>query len=1424
LANTVTLTVKINDNGDLQLLSSNAEKAAKSTDKLSKSSDKAAKSGAEQTKQNKGVAGATSNSTKAFSKMTTGITGGLVPAYAVLAANIFAITAAFGALRKAAAFEQLEQGLIRVGGAAGQNLPYVAQQLKDITGAAVSAEASMSATALAMSSGFSTEQLTNLTKVAKGASQALGRDMEDALNRLVRGTAKLEPEILDELGIMVRLDDAVEEYAKSIGKVGSDLTQFERRQAFLNATIEQGEKKFGDIAKNIDPNAYDQLAASFADLTKDVLTLVNKGLTPLVGFLSSSPIALKGVLLAFGSTLLSTILPAIGAMSEGHKRSSIQAAISAKKAGKVISKEYTQASAAASKGLSLLPKSIQSLAPKIKAGTLSLKEQGKVLKVLKSSEKLRAAALSKGLESTRAQRALELQQIRDQIILTERLVAAEGKKSVLGEKGKRAQGSSKASGLTSRGLKEMEKATSISGKFGAAVKYSKLQMMSLGKVNGSIWTKIRVGATAARGAVTLFGTALLSAIPIIGQVLMVASLLWPVVSGMFGKGKMQKELETITDSFKSFIDIGNQLKETLEGDITATEAFVATLRVQVGIMNQVIDAHKKYIDALRADRLDTILEKTKELEDSANGGFFSSGWTWSGGFLGGMVEAKMNAAKLSTEITGLKENINQIDPVSIGLIGQAFVESLEQSGPVTGALGKSLTAYQALMAQVQSGAIKTNAEFIQKLKEINRGAQSTLASIDVAKSAMGDFTKETITLGSKVNTPYDKLIDKSKAMAIEFKNAGKEGGLGFQAFKDNAQGLQAQLDHIRTSNFLPKWASDSTVLDIMNDKLEKVRDTILTSKARVKELGNEQKKLNKIGKENPDALRESLRLAEEIRLEKINTLKQELVGLDIIVKSKEQEERITQIKAEQSALGAEQVSTDDRKLQIAVAEVKEKNKLLALGEKLNKQAVETLQHELKMSDIAQRAEEARSGKKTTASDAFKRFKEEKETKQTIIAMELAAKLTSIEMEYALLDAQLALQKQRAIDAGLEVTAYDKISTLMAAGKEGAVQGAINSAVSATASLGADELGAERTALTASRTTGGSMTDRIDAATGEGGALNAGSTLATMGDKVASAVNIMQPMMDLMGPEGALMGAVTAGAVASADAWSTAFTVINDKAATSSEKVAAGMQAASATLGAIGGILAQSSKDRISNIDNEIAAEKKRDGSSAASVAKIKKMEAKKEAMKKKAFETDKKVKMAQTVMNTAAGIMGFMADQNIPMAVATGIMGAIQLATIAGTSYQGGGGSAPSGEVAAVAVGKRENTVDLARGNNAGGELAYMRGESGTGTGASNFKPGSAFTGAKYRASGGETAGFMVGEQGPEMFIPDRAGRIAPAGEVQAGGGSTNVSFNIQAVDAAGVEDVLIAQKGHIIRMIREAANEHGEFFLENVREEAYQQ
>lgn len=66
--------------------------------------------------------------------------------------------------------------------------------------------------------------------------------MPDAINRITRGITKLEPELLDEIGIMVRLDDATTNYARSTGKAVSALTDFERRQAFANAVLDQAEK------------------------------------------------------------------------------------------------------------------------------------------------------------------------------------------------------------------------------------------------------------------------------------------------------------------------------------------------------------------------------------------------------------------------------------------------------------------------------------------------------------------------------------------------------------------------------------------------------------------------------------------------------------------------------------------------------------------------------------------------------------------------------------------------------------------------------------------------------------------------------------------------------------------------------------------------------------------------------------------------------------------------------------------------------------------------------------------------------------------------------------------------------------------------------------------------------------------------------
>ena len=247
------VTIDIEVNGKMQKATLSAKKLKKALDETKASQDGLNASTRKGYRAMQGSAQATSNSTKAFSKQA-GVVGGLVPVYATFAANVFAVSAAFGVLKRAAALERLETSLERIGALSGRNLGALAADLKTVADQAISTEQSLRAVSVGTSAGFSSTQILQLAEVAKGASLALGRDMGDAIDRLIRGTAKLEPEILDELGIIVRLDQAAADYATGLGKLTTELTQFEKVQAFVNATITQGLNKYQEISGAVDPS------------------------------------------------------------------------------------------------------------------------------------------------------------------------------------------------------------------------------------------------------------------------------------------------------------------------------------------------------------------------------------------------------------------------------------------------------------------------------------------------------------------------------------------------------------------------------------------------------------------------------------------------------------------------------------------------------------------------------------------------------------------------------------------------------------------------------------------------------------------------------------------------------------------------------------------------------------------------------------------------------------------------------------------------------------------------------------------------------------------------------------------------------------------------------------------------------------------
>jgi hypothetical protein len=90
------------------------------------------------------------------------------------------------------------------------------------------------------------------------------------------------------------------------------------------------------------------------------------------------------------------------------------------------------------------------------------------------------------------------------------------------------------------------------------------------------------------------------------------------------------------------------------------------------------------------------------------------------------------------------------------------------------------------------------------------------------------------------------------------------------------------------------------------------------------------------------------------------------------------------------------------------------------------------------------------------------------------------------------------------------------------------------------------------------------------------------------------------------------------------------------------------------------------------------------------------------------------------------------------------------------------------------------------------------------------------------RALGGPTAGnmpYLVGERGPELFVPSSNGNIIPNDKLNMGGGSAygtsspgnmNITFNINTVDARDFDTLLMTRQDMIIGMINKGLYERG--------------
>jgi len=303
MAREVKVNIIVDDDGTMRL-------TEKSAQKLGKSINSVGVAAATADRRLKGTAQASSNTTKNFSKMAQGITGGLVPAYATLAANIFAITAAFGFFKRAADVSILTESQQQYAASTGVGLRRVAEGLQEASGGMLTFQKASEAAAIGVAKGFSAQQLESLADGARKASAALGRDFEDSFDRLVRGVSKAEPELLDELGITLRLENATRRYSQAIGKAAKDLNTYEKSQAVLVEVQRQLDEQFANF--NPRANPFVKLQVTFDRLIK----ILQKGLLPaaesVAEVLNESPTTALLTFGALGLSIAKSALPIEG--------------------------------------------------------------------------------------------------------------------------------------------------------------------------------------------------------------------------------------------------------------------------------------------------------------------------------------------------------------------------------------------------------------------------------------------------------------------------------------------------------------------------------------------------------------------------------------------------------------------------------------------------------------------------------------------------------------------------------------------------------------------------------------------------------------------------------------------------------------------------------------------------------------------------------------------------------------------------------------------------------------------------------------------------------------------------------------------------------------------------------------------------------
>ena len=116
------------------------------------------------------------------------------------------------------------------------------------------------------------DEMAEMFDIAQRLGDALGKDTRMSVESLITGIGRQSRMMLDNIGIVVKAEEAYEKFAQELGISADSLTDTQRKQAFLNATMESAREKVSKLAPEIESTQkiFERMETAVADARVEI--------------------------------------------------------------------------------------------------------------------------------------------------------------------------------------------------------------------------------------------------------------------------------------------------------------------------------------------------------------------------------------------------------------------------------------------------------------------------------------------------------------------------------------------------------------------------------------------------------------------------------------------------------------------------------------------------------------------------------------------------------------------------------------------------------------------------------------------------------------------------------------------------------------------------------------------------------------------------------------------------------------------------------------------------------------------------------------------------------------------------------------------------------------------------------------------------